>query len=248
MTKKLWTPRTPFSPFQPLPCGLQGKGAVGPAVYISKEEVAQAIDALNGWPGCHGGLMLEMAGKRGKIEVAGGWNGAGWSRTIAVMNRNSVIVGAVHCNHEVGFLFFTIEWPCWSMHHSNLPSTPWKWCARTMFMPKHSVMLWSISTRPLCHVDSMNTQLDSLNNGHTHQSGLVITRTYHGSNTNLWATWQPTKVVNPWRCHPSGCLGRFPAVMGRCQCWQLSSKIMPQVKMDLNNPKCSIWWDYQPKI
>jgi hypothetical protein len=58
-------------------------------------------------------------------------------------------------------------------------------------MPKHSVMLWSISTRPLCHVDSMNTQLDSLNNGHTHQSGLVITRTYHGSNTNLWATWQP---------------------------------------------------------
>ena len=58
-------------------------------------------------------------------------------------------------------------------------------------MPKHSVMLWSISTpRPLCHVDSM-TQLDSLNNGHTHQSGSVITRTFHGSNTNLWATWQP---------------------------------------------------------
>ena len=140
---------------------------------------------------------LESGGRSRLLVV--GWNGAGWSRTIAVMNRNSVIVGAVHCNHEVGFLFFTIEWPCWSMHHSNLPSTPWKWCARTMFMPKHSVMLWSISTpRPLCHVDSMNTQLDSLNNGHTHPSGLVITRTYHGSNTNLWATWQPTKVVNPW--------------------------------------------------
>ena len=25
----------------------------------------------------------------------------------------------------------------------------------------------------------------------SHQSGFVITRTYHGSNTNLWATWQP---------------------------------------------------------